>query len=296
MVVKKMKDKEMYICSECGSRFPCFYGKCPSCNAWGSIEQEKQVTVSAPGSANTRQFVEAVRVCENIPEPKRIESGVKELDRVLGGGFTEGMVGLLAGEPGVGKSTLLMQTCLSMASAGKRVLYFSGEESVYQISGRAKRLSFNKSISDNLHIITDTVVEQAVSKISDYDFFVVDSIQMVRSDVCASLPGSPAQIKTSAGMIIDEMKRTNTPCILVGHITKDGEIAGPKFLEHMVDGIFVFEGDVGGQYRILKSSKNRYGSTDETGVFEMTEQGLISVDDPSRTFWEKREGGFVINS
>lgn len=313
-----MKEKKIYRCSDCGYENSVNYGKCPSCGSWGSMSEKenknnfqkpvkkvfsfKQKTIMEEENSNdvenhssenfsnktgsSKAIVTSGKMKISVPE--RILSGFEEFDRVTGGGFVDGMVSLIAGEPGIGKSTLLMQICSSMSARGSRILYYSGEESPYQIFSRAERVAANDFNKNNFDVVSEASVESLCEYASDYDFLVVDSIQMAYSESCDGSPGSPSQIKNSAGVLVSFAKNNGIPTVIVGHITKDGDVAGPKVLEHMVDAVFVFSGDRDGQYRILKSFKNRFGAVDETGVFEMTEKGLKAVDDPSRTFWNDR--------
>lgn len=278
--------KTVYICSECNYTSPKWLGKCPSCGAWNSFVEDvisqapekeapqKHKTLSAGRENIAVSFDEA-----ELPEYIRTNTGLFELDRVLGGGLVHGSVVLLSGEPGIGKSTLLMQISDALGES-KRVLYISGEESAGQLKLRAKRLGVS---GKNLYILTETELEKILSQSSKVapDVIIVDSIQTVYSDSISSAPGTITQIKESTLAFIAKAKSEGVSVILVGHVNKEGTIAGPKVLEHMVDAVLYFEGDRQHAYRIIRAMKNRYGSTNEIGVFEMSDTGLIEVCNPS---------------
>lgn len=229
---------------------------------------------------------------EDVKQPDRTSSGISELDRVLGGGFVSGSVILLSGEPGIGKSTLLLQVAAAMAQGGKKVLYVSGEESESQIALRAKRLGIG---GDGLLLASTEDVDSAMEEVdSTTSLFVLDSLQTMRSGECDGWPGTPSQVRAVCQSVIARAKMYNVPSVIVGHITKSGTVAGPKVVEHMVDVVLMFSGDTtSSPCRILRGIKNRFGSADEVGVFEMGERGLASVDNPSGSFWEKRDGGMA---
>lgn len=277
--------KTFYICSECEYKAPKWMGKCPSCGAWNSfVEDVEQVAPSvAPKHANLVQAGKdnsAVAFSElDIPDYMRQNTGLSELDRVLGGGLVHGSVVLLSGEPGIGKSTLLMQICDALGSS-KRVLYISGEESGGQLKLRAKRLGVS---GENLFILTETNVENILKEVDRIkpDVMIVDSIQTTYVASVNSTPGSVTQVKESALSFINKAKANGISAIMVGHVNKEGSIAGPKVLEHMVDAVLYFEGERQQSYRIIRAIKNRYGSTNEIGVFEMTDKGLLEVENPS---------------
>jgi DNA repair protein RadA/Sms len=224
-----------------------------------------------------------------IPD-ERIASGIAELDRVLGGGWIKGGVVLLGGEPGVGKSTLLLQACAAMAATGRRVLYISGEESAGQIALRAKRLG---ALERNIDILCESDLPAMLEAAAAYEFIVVDSVQAFRLDDETGWAGSPAQVRNVASRAAEVAKRNGIPMVLVGHITKQGTIAGPKILEHMVDVVLLFSGERSSSNRMLRAEKNRYGGTDELGIFEMGEDGLSAVTDPSHLYWNK--GGVCVS-
>ncbi len=284
--------KTVYICSECEYQSPKWMGKCTSCGAWNSFVEDvveaetkssapKRISMNGTGSQNhTVKFDDL-----ELPAYMRSETGLGELDRVLGGGLVHGSVVLLSGEPGIGKSTLLMQISDALGNTDKggkprSVLYISGEESGGQLKLRAKRLGIN---GNNLHILTETNIENILDEISKLkpDVVIVDSIQTVYSDRMTSAPGSTTQIKESALSFINLAKSAGISMLLVGHVNKEGGIAGPKVLEHMVDAVLYFEGERHQSYRIIRAIKNRFGSTNEIGVFEMTDKGLDEVENPS---------------
>ena len=277
--------KTVYICSNCEYSSPKWLGKCPKCNAWNTFVEdveEASVAVSAPkrtslvhsgeGEAQAFEALEA-------PEYIRCATGLSELDRVLGGGLVNGSAVLISGEPGIGKSTLLLQICDTLG-ANKKVLYVSGEESSGQIKLRAERLSVS---GKNLYILTETNIEKILSEAKKIkpDVIIADSVQTMYSDAIASSPGSISNVKEVALAFIGKAKTEGISVILVGHVNKEGGIAGPKVLEHMVDAVLNFEGDKRQTYRIIRANKNRFGSTNEIGVFEMTDKGLRQVANPS---------------
>ena len=270
---------QLFICGECGYQTPTWSGRCPSCGEWGSL-----VEVTSPsGPARPGKKVKPSMVTD-IALPERRSSGIGEFDRVLGGGFVPGMVALLGGEPGVGKSTLLLQACSEMAAAGHRVLYVSGEESLSQVAIRAKRIGRGDGGGD-LGMISSTSIEDSLDPVEGSSVAVFDSIQSFTAENGGGFPGTPSQVRAVAQKIIERSKALAVPSVIIGHITKQGSIAGPKLLEHMVDVVLLFTGDRSSPYRLLRSYKNRFGSTDELGVFEMKDRGLIPVQDPSRLFW-----------
>lgn len=278
--------KVFYICTECEYKTPKWMGKCPNCGAWNSFAEDveeaapatsaapKRVSMIATGDQHATKFGEL-----EIPDYMRQNTGLAELDRVLGGGLVHGSVVLLSGEPGIGKSTLLMQICDALG-ASRKVLYVSGEESGGQLKLRAKRLGV---VGSNLFILTETNIErilQETDKIKP-DVLIVDSIQTVYSASVNSTAGSVTQVKESALSFINKAKSEGISVLLVGHVNKEGSIAGPKVLEHMVDAVLYFEGERQQAYRVIRAIKNRYGSTNEIGVFEMTDKGLEEVANPS---------------
>jgi len=278
--------KTFYVCSECEYKSPKWLGKCPKCGAWNSfVEDVEEVTptVSVPKRASMIPSDGENRAIGfsdlEIPEYMRQNTGLGELDRVLGGGLVHGSVVLLSGEPGIGKSTLLMQICDALGQ-NRRVLYVSGEESGGQLKLRAKRLGIK---GDNLFILTETNIENIIKETDKInpDVMIVDSIQTIYSSAVNSTPGSITQVKETALSFINKAKVRGMSVIMVGHVNKEGSIAGPKVLEHMVDAVLYFEGERQQAYRIIRAIKNRYGSTNEIGVFEMTDKGLLEVENPS---------------
>ncbi len=279
--------KTIYLCSECGYDSAKWLGKCPKCGAWNSFVED--VVEKSPGSASApskrismtgNSGGHAMSFSElEIPEYIRTGTGLDELDRVLGGGLVCGSVVLLSGEPGIGKSTLLLQICDTLGKS-KKVLYVSGEESEAQIKLRAERL---KTGGKNLFVLTETNIENILKETEGVkpDVLIVDSIQTMYSDSVNSSPGSVTQVKECAMSFIGKAKKEGMSIILVGHVNKEGVIAGPKVLEHMVDAVLCFEGDRRQTYRIIRANKNRFGSTNEIGVFEMTDSGLKEVPNPS---------------
>ena len=277
--------KSIYVCTECGYQSARWLGKCPSCSAWNTLEEqltEASASTLQKGRARISAVTESSAVSYKkleLPEYIRSATGMEELDRVLGGGIVEGSVVLLAGEPGIGKSTLLMQIC-DVLSARKKVLYISGEESGGQLKYRAERLGVE---GENLFILTETAIDRIISQIESIEpeFVVVDSIQTMYCDGVSSSAGSVSQIKEATMRLIAVAKSKGISVLLVGHVNKEGSIAGPKVMEHMVDAVLSFEGDRQQIFRIIRAVKNRYGSTNEIGVFEMGEKGLTEVANPS---------------
>ncbi len=278
--------KTVYICSECEYESPKWLGKCPRCASWNSFVEDVVQKESATPSAQRRTSVlgsgnnKASRFSElSTPEYIRSSTGLDELDRVLGGGLVKGSVVLLSGEPGIGKSTLLLQICDRLGDS-RSVMYVSGEESSGQLKLRAERLSVKGT---NLYILTETNIENILAEAEKIkpDVIIADSVQTMYSDKINSAAGSITNVKEVAMAFISKAKNDGTSVILVGHINKEGSIAGPKVLEHMVDAVLSFEGDKKQIYRIIRANKNRYGSTNEIGVFEMTDSGLREVSNPS---------------
>lgn len=288
-----MKGKSVFVCSECGYQAPRLYGRCPSCGEWQTMVEKVTATeVKAVKNirAEGRSEHHAVLYGElEMPQYMRSKSGMKELDRVLGGGIVEGSVILIAGEPGIGKSTLLMQIS-GVLSREKTVLYVSGEESGGQLKYRAKRLGIT---GDRLYIMTETSVDEILAECEKIhpDFVIVDSVQTMYCDTVQSSPGSVTQVKESAMRFIALAKNEGVSVMIVGHVNKEGSIAGPKVLEHMVDAVINFEGERQQLFRVIRASKNRYGATNELGVFEMTDKGLFEVENPSEVFLADRPKG-----
>ncbi len=293
--------KSYYECSKCEYRSAKWMGRCPSCGEFNTMEQhsERVSTAASQGSgasrsSQSREMSKAVPYKQlGMPKYIRYKTGMNELDRVLGGGIVEGSVVLIAGEPGIGKSTLLMQICDSI-SADKTVLYVSGEESASQLKYRAERLNV---VGDDLYVLTETLTDDILAECEEIqpDFVIIDSVQTMYCEGVSSSPGSVTQIKESAMRFINYAKRQGTSVLIVGHVNKEGTIAGPKVLEHMVDAVLSFEGDRERSYRIIRASKNRYGSTNEIGVFEMTSKGLEEVANPSEMLLSGRPQGISGN-
>ena len=291
--------KTFYICSECEYKTPKWMGKCPSCGAWNSfVEDVEQIAPAATAPKRVSMLPSsdnrAVGFSDlEIPDYMRQNTGLDELDRVLGGGLVHGSVVLLSGEPGIGKSTLLMQIC-DVLGARHRVLYISGEESGGQLKLRAKRLGV---VGSNLFILTETNMENVLREIDKTkpDMIIVDSIQTMYSAAVNSTPGSITQVKETALSFINKAKSDGISVIMVGHVNKEGSIAGPKVLEHMVDAVLYFEGERQQSYRIIRAIKNRYGSTNEIGVFEMSDKGLVEVTNPSEMLLAGRPRGISGN-
>ena len=283
--------KTVYICTECAYKTPKWLGKCPNCGAWNSFAEDVEEVTPGAATASTApsrrvamiptaQDNRAVGFADlESPAYMRQNTGLGELDRVLGGGLVHGSVVLLSGEPGIGKSTLLMQIC-DVLGETRRVLYVSGEESGGQLKLRAKRLGVRGT---NLFILTETNIEKILAETDRVkpEVVIVDSIQTIYAAALNSTPGSVTQVKETALSFINKAKGEGMSVIMVGHVNKEGSIAGPKVLEHMVDAVLYFEGERQQSYRIIRAIKNRYGSTNEIGVFEMTDRGLIEVENPS---------------
>ena len=281
------KSFSSFVCQSCGSASSKWSGRCDSCGEWNCIVEEKgEAPVSGSKGAGLPKGKASrlVGLRGESPAPPRIQTGIAELDRVAGGGFVPGSGVLIGGDPGIGKSTLLLQGLASLARRGERVIYISGEESIAQVRLRAQRLGLDDSnvllaTETNVSDILATLAEGAVPAVA-----VIDSIQTLWSPVIESAPGTVSQLKAGSEALVRFAKQKGTAMLLVGHVTKDGQIAGPKVIEHMVDTVLYFEGDRGHQYRILRAVKNRFGPTDEIGVFEMFDGGLKEVSNPSRLF------------
>ncbi len=278
------KEKTVFVCSNCGQESPKWIGKCPSCGAWNTfveefVRKEQSVVRTAFTTSTATQRNKPVPL-SNIEgsEEQRIDMGDEELNRVLGGGLVPGSLVLLGGEPGIGKSTLILQTVLRLPD--RKVLYVSGEESARQLKLRADRIQHNSS---DCLIVCETSLEQIFTHIRNVqpELVIIDSIQTISTELIESSPGSVSQVRECAASILKFAKETNTPVVLIGHINKEGSIAGPKVLEHIVDAVLQFEGDQHYMYRILRSIKNRFGSTAELGIYEMRQDGLRPVSNPS---------------
>lgn len=276
------KIKSVYICSQCGYESPKWYGKCPSCNEWNTMNEEivdkSSSTVQKTKRVSTYTRPVSINSIDTTDE-QRYFTGSKELDRVLGGGIVKGSLVLLGGDPGIGKSTILLQICNNLGNELK-ILYVSGEESRRQLKLRAERLGVN---NENTFIMTETDIEVIVEEIRTEkpDLVMIDSIQTMNLSALNSSPGSVTQVRECTNLLMHTAKGLDIPIIVVGHVNKEGSIAGPKVLEHIVDAVLYFEGDKQMSYRILRAVKNRYGSTNEIGVFQMTDKGLTEVENPS---------------
>lgn len=286
------KEKSVFLCNECGYESPKWSGKCPGCGAWNSfVEKVVRTTSSSRVSlaSSAKQLSQPVLIdTVSTDELPRIDLGDSELNRVLGGGLVPGSMVLLGGEPGIGKSTLVLQTMLNLPD--RRVLYVSGEESAQQIKLRADRIEHPRS---GCMIVCETLLETIFTHVKNVqpELLVIDSIQTMCSEAVDSSPGSMSQVRECTAMLLKFAKENNVPVILIGHITKDGAIAGPKILEHIVDVVIQFEGDQHHIYRVLRSIKNRFGSTAELGIYEMRREGLRQVNNPSELLLGDRHNG-----
>lgn len=282
------KTSTVFFCNECGYESAKWLGKCPACNSWNTFVEEKVVKQSG-SKVVSKKNVEPVSL-NSIEQIKisRIKSGFDELDRVLGGGFVNGSLTLLGGEPGIGKSTLILQICQKINIDGK-VLYVSGEESGEQIKIRADRLNIK---NDNIMFLGETdinAIEETIEKIEP-KFVIIDSIQTMYSEEVSSAPGSVSQVREITARIMKMCKMKAITTVIIGHVTKDGTIAGPRVLEHMVDTVLYIEGERYFSYRVLRGVKNRFGSTNEIGMFEMQNEGMVEISNPSSVLISEREG------
>tara|TARA_Y100000590_G_scaffold387350_1_gene460852 strand:+ start:43978 stop:45426 length:1449 start_codon:yes stop_codon:yes gene_type:complete len=283
LFMAKLKTKIVFLCSSCGDDFPKWNGQCPSCKEWGTLSEFKASSKKSKGKTEIRDSKFLPDVLSGAPV-ERISTGIREADRVLGGGFLSGALILLGGSPGVGKSTLALHIC---SGIDRKVLYISAEESEEQVALRARRLKIN---SKYLHLSGENEVEGIITHIERISpgLVVVDSIQTVMNTGLDSLPGSPSQIRDCGQRLLEVSKQRNVTILIVGHVTKDGTIAGPKMLEHMVDTVLYMDGDDRYDHRILRSAKNRFGATHEVGIFNMDSEGLKEVTNPSEMFLAER--------
>lgn len=284
-----VKVKSKWVCSECGYETAGYLGKCPECGCWGSIIEETSFKTKEqkPQDEFINKDKPELLKDIHIGEEVRISTNISEFDRILGGGLVQGSLVLVAGDPGIGKSTILLQTSGQLCKAGKKVLYVSAEESAGQLKLRAQRLEIN---SDSLYVYPQTSLENIKSQINEIlpDVVVIDSIQAIYSQNVASSAGSVSQIRECCNILMQIAKSKNITVLVIGHVTKDGNIAGPKVLEHMVDTVIYFEGDKYKSYRMLRSMKNRFGNTSEVGIFEMHSNGLKEVKNPNELFLNER--------
>ncbi|RIK88702.1 MAG: DNA repair protein RadA [Hyphomicrobiales bacterium] len=288
------KARSQFVCQSCGTVHTRWAGKCDGCGEWNTLVEEGTTSGGIGGgpsglrSARKGRPVALTTLSGEIEEAPRIVSGIGELDRATGGGFVRGSALLVGGDPGIGKSTLLTQAAAALAGKGHRVVYVSGEEAVAQIRLRAQRLGADTA---PVELAAETNVEDILATIADGrrpDLLILDSIQTLWTDMADSAPGTVTQVRACAQAMIRHAKSTGTAVVLVGHVTKEGQIAGPRVVEHMVDGVLYFEGEGGHHYRILRTVKNRFGPTDEIGVFEMSDRGLREVPNPSELFLGER--------
>ena len=281
------KPKIQYVCSSCGAKAPQMIGRCPVCGEWGTYEEEVSVDSTKKGVVTRGSMPQRIQDVQ-AQEEMRIDMQSSELNRVLGGGLVPGSLVLLGGEPGIGKSTLALQVLMKMG--GKKTLYASGEESAKQLKLRAERLA---GIPDNLYIMAETSLERILDSVTELqpEVVAVDSIQTIGTETIEASIGSLSQVRECAARILQYAKEKNVPFIIVGHINKEGSLAGPKVLEHIVDTVLQFEGDQHYVYRILRAQKNRFGSTSELGIFEMQQDGLREVSNPSELLLSNNRDG-----
>lgn len=297
--MQTVKTKQIYVCAQCGSQSPKWLGQCADCHSWNSFVEEIVSTqkpalrsgsyAQAEGSAVTKLTEVA------LTEQARLPTGLTELDLVLGGGLVMGSVVLIGGDPGIGKSTLLLQTLCEM-SAKHRALYITGEESLQQVTLRARRLELPQ---EHLHLLTETHVERIIAIAEQHkpQILVIDSVQTLFTEQLSSAPGGVSQVRESAAQLVRYAKRSGVALFLVGHVTKEGALAGPRVLEHMVDTVLYFEGEAGSRFRVIRAVKNRFGAVNELGIFAMTDKGLRQVNNPSAIFlshYEKPIPGSVV--
>jgi len=289
MKSKSKSRKTLFTCQACGHQTPQWMGRCPECQQWDTmVEELRPAERSDPMKAGVPPASEPVPIdTVQLDNEIRRQTGIAEFDRVLGGGLVDGSLVLIGGDPGIGKSTLMLQTLHGLARARSRVLYVSGEESVRQIRLRSQRLG---TVAPSMLVVSEIDIDRIIHMVSQHqpDVLVVDSIQTMFNPELTSAPGSVSQVRESTVRLMLMAKRTGTPVFLVGHVTKEGAIAGPRLLEHMVDTVLYFEGDRNHVFRILRAVKNRFGSTNEIGVFEMRDQGLTEVANPSAVFLAER--------
>ena len=291
------KSASRFVCQSCGAVTPKWAGRCEACNEWNTIVEEPAEArpgLGKPSSPSAKASrLDFVGLAGTADPPPRAQTGIAELDRVLGGGLVAASAVLVGGDPGIGKSTLLLQAAASLARMGRRVLYITGEESVDQVRLRARRLGLADAKLELAATINVRDIIAALDGAADAAMVVIDSIQTMWMDTVDSAPGTVSQVRACSFELIRAAKARGFALVLVGHVTKDGAIAGPRVLEHMVDAVLYFEGDRGHQFRILRGVKNRFGATDEIGVFAMTEAGLAEVPNPSALFLAERRGNIA---
>ncbi len=285
------KTKTVYLCTECGASYPTWSGKCTACGSWNTLMEEKKTKNQITKERYNRPVSEPVPITQvgSKHTQERVSTGIKALDEALGGGIVPGQVILISGEPGIGKSTLLLQVSANISS-DRKTLYITGEESTHQVYIRGERIN---AVSKNLYILSETELNSILHTIERFkpDFVIIDSVQTMYSVDLESAPGSVSQVREVSSKLTELAKSTSIPVIIVGQVTKEGSIAGPKVLEHLVDTVVQFEGERGHAYRVLKVIKNRFGASGEMAVFSMGERGLTEVEDPSSFFLsEKPEG------
>lgn len=289
----KKQQKTAFFCQNCGYESPKWVGKCPGCGEWNRFAEEptKATDSRVPPEYQLNEKPRSIDTVE-ADEKGRLKTGMEEMDRVLGGGIVAGSAILVGGDPGIGKSTLLLQVLHRLAAGGRKVLYVTGEESASQIKLRADRIG---AASKGLYVLVEVALENILRYIKEVGpaVVVIDSIQTIYCSLLSSAPGSVGQVREASERLIIFSKKTGIPVFLVGHVTKDGSIAGPKVLEHMVDTVLYFEGDSGHSYRIIRGIKNRFGPTNEIGVFEMRDRGLVEVSNPSEYFLTERPEGMA---
>ncbi len=289
------KTKTVFMCNECGSEFPRWSGRCGACNSWNTLvemrsEHIKRANAHMAGHTSKATVLNQLQSGNEV----RFSSGIKELNRVLGGGIVPGEMILIGGDPGIGKSTLLLQMAIALSRNGLKVLYITGEESLQQVKMRAERLD---GTNEEIILLAETNIDQILSNVDKLkpQIVIVDSIQTVISSELGSAPGSVSQVRECTGQMVRHAKNNDVAYFIVGHVTKDGAIAGPRVLEHMVDCVLYFEGDNHNAFRVLRAVKNRFGSTNEIGVFTMESKGLLEVENPSALLLERR-GSATIGS
>lgn len=282
------KEKTVYFCKECGHESSKWMGQCPACKQWNTFVEERIKTGKQGGAKSKKTSASPMNISEvTTQDEERIPTHIGELDRVLGGGIVKGSLSLVGGDPGIGKSTLLLQVCRKLANSNRKVLYISGEESMHQIKMRAERLG---KFEHEMLLLCETDLDEIVSAIlkTKPEFVVLDSIQTMYSGDLSSAAGSVSQVREATAQMMRVAKEENVAVFIVGHVTKEGVVAGPRTLEHMVDTVLYFEGEAEAAYRILRGVKNRFGATNEIGVFEMASDGLLEVENPSKSMLNGR--------